>query len=73
MWAMTLVDLIGIALDQLGDGRVDGGLMVDEMAHAGALEKGDAPAVVVGIGLAATHGKAGKAEHNVGRDIAVHS
>ncbi len=46
--------------------------MIDKMAHAGALKKGDAPAVMVGIGLPAAQGEAGKTEHNVGRDIAVH-
>jgi hypothetical protein len=38
-------------------GRRDGGLVIDEMAHAGALEEGDAPAVVVGVGAAAAHGR----------------
>jgi hypothetical protein len=61
-----------IALDQFGDRRGDGGLVIDEVAHAGAFEKGDAPAIVVGIGAAAAVGEAGKTEHNVSRDIAVH-
>ena len=47
--------------------------MVDEVAHAGALEKGDAPAIVVGIRMAAAHGEAGKTKDNVRRDIAIHS
>ena len=55
-----------IAFDQLGHRRGDGRLVVDEMAHAGAFEKGDAPAVVVGIGMAAAHGEAGKTKDNVG-------
>jgi hypothetical protein len=47
--------------------------MVDEMADAGALEEGDAPAIMVGVGAAAAVGEAGKAEDNVSRDIAIHS
>jgi hypothetical protein len=59
-------------LDQLGDRRGHRGLVIDEMTHAGAFEKGNAPAVMVGIGAAAAVGEAGKAEDNVGRDIAIH-
>ena len=65
--------LDGIAFDQFGHGRGDGRLVVDEMAHAGTLEKGDAPAVMVGIGMAAAHGEAGKTKDNVRGDIAIHS
>ena len=54
-----------IVLDQFGDRRGDGGLVVDEMAHAGALEKGDAPAIVVGIGAAAAVGETGEAENTM--------
>jgi hypothetical protein len=60
-------------LDQRGNGRGDGGLVVNEMAHPGAFEKGNAPAVIVVVGAAAAGGKAGEAEHDVGRNIAVHS
>ena len=62
-----------ITLDQFGDRRGDGGLVIDEVAHATALEEGDSPAVVVGVGTAAAVGEAGKREDNVGGDIAVHS
>jgi hypothetical protein len=62
-----------IALDQFGDRRGDGRFVVDEMAHARALEEGDAPAVMVGIGTPAALGKSGETENNVGWDIAVHS
>ena len=61
-----------VTLDQFGDRRGDRGLVVDEMAHAGALEEGDAPAIVVGIGAAAAVGETGEGKHNVSRDIAVH-
>src|SRR5450830_400475 len=43
------------------------------MAHPRPFEKGDAPAIVVGVGAAAAHGEARKAKDNVGGDIAVHS
>src|SRR5690606_22658402 len=62
-----------IALDQFGDRRGDGGLVVDEVAYAAAFEESDSPTVVVGVGAAAAVGEAGKREDNVGRDIAVHS
>jgi hypothetical protein len=42
------------------------------MANPGALEEGDAPAVMVGIGAAAAVGESGEAEDNVSGDIAVH-
>jgi hypothetical protein len=61
-----------ILLDQFSDGGCDGGLVIDEMANPGALEEGDAPAVVVGIGAAAAMGESGKAEDNVSGDIAIH-
>jgi len=61
-----------VTLDQFGNRGSDRGLVVDEVTYAGALEEGDAPAVVVGVGAAAAVGEAGEGKHNVGRDIAVH-
>jgi len=64
--------LDGITLDELGNRRRDGRFVVDEMADAGAFEKGDAPAVTMVVGAAAALGEAGKAEDNVRGNIAVH-
>src|SRR3954466_9380091 len=47
--------------------------MVDEVGQPQALEEGDAPAVVVGVGAATPLRKTGKAERHVGRRVAVHS
>jgi hypothetical protein len=49
-----------------------GGLVIDEGAHPGALEEGDAPAIAVMVGQPATGGKAGEAEDDVGGGVAVH-
>jgi hypothetical protein len=62
-----------IALDQFGDRRIDGGLVVDEMAYAGTFEECDAPAVVVGVGASAAVGEAGEGKDDVRGDVAVHS
>src|SRR3569623_1865472 len=61
------------ALDQLGNRRSYRRLVIDEMPHAGAFEKSDAPAVVMRIGAPAACGKAGETEHDVGRHVAIHS
>jgi hypothetical protein len=61
----------GIALDQFGDGRVEGRLCVDEDAATFALEEGDAPAVTVMIGYSASGAESFERKANVRRDIAI--
>ena len=60
-------------LDQARDRRRVRRLVVDKVAHAGAFEKGDAPAVIVIVSAAAARGETREAEDDVGRDVAVHS
>jgi hypothetical protein len=47
--------------------------MVNKVPDPSPLKKSNAPAVFVFVGEAASRGKTGKAEHNVGRYIAVHA
>lgn len=58
---------------QLGDGRVDGALVADEVAQALVLEEGDAPAVRMVAGIARPLGEPREAEAHVGGRVAVHS
>ena len=58
---------------QLGDGRVDGALVADEVAQALVFEEGDAPAVRMVAGIARPLGEPRKAEAHVGGRVAVHS
>src|SRR5258706_6520359 len=60
-------------LDQIGDRRGGGGLVIDKMPHAGAFEKRYAPTVAVMIRNAGARRKAGKTEDDIGWNIAVHS
>ena len=62
-----------IPFDQLGYRRGNRRCMVNKVPDPSPLKKSNAPAVFVFVGEAASRGKTGKAEHNVGRYIAVHA
>jgi hypothetical protein len=62
-----------IPAHQLGDGRFDGRLRIEEEAAAGALEEGDAPAVAVHVGEPAARVEALERKTDVGRRVAVHA
>jgi hypothetical protein len=62
-----------IALDQLGDGRFEGRLCVDEQPATLALEEGDAPTVTVMVGYPASGAESFERKADVGRNIAIHS
>ena len=47
--------------------------MIDKQSHACTFEESNTPAIFVFISLAAARCKAGKAEHDVGRHIAIHA
>jgi len=62
-----------VVAHQLGHRRGAAGLRVEKDAHAASLEEGDAPAVAVHVGEAATGLEAGEREADVGRGVAIHS
>eukprot|EP01136_Pigoraptor_vietnamica_P014780 Opistho-1_new@57268 len=62
-----------VLLQEFRHGRLGRALVVDEQAQALALEKRDAPAVGMVVGVAAALAEAGEAERRVGRRGAVES
>src|SRR6185369_1530945 len=62
-----------IMADQFGDRRAVRGLRVEKEARPLAFEEGDAPAVGMDVGAAATRLKTGEGEADVGRHVAIHA
>lgn len=65
--------LDGITLHQLCDFRFAAGCRVLKQTQATALVEGNAPAIAMRTGAAATLHQPGKAEDNVGRDVGAHA
>ena len=63
----------GVAPDQLSHGRRAGCAAVNEKARAPPLKKGNAPAIGMMVGAPAALRKAGEAEGDIGRGIAIHA
>lgn len=47
--------------------------MINKVPHSSTLKKSNIPVIFVFVGEAASRGKTGEAEHNVGRYIAIHA
>jgi hypothetical protein len=47
--------------------------MIDKQPNAGTFKEGNAPAIFVFVGAAATSREASKAEHDISRHVAIHA